>query len=118
MVEVFKFDKIFKHDKKIKNPQDNDEIILCAACLYKNRIKYISQPSNIKDGIVTLGYRHGEAIKMMDLLFPNIKWCENSVQGFLSSKNRFLTRVEAMQIAYKAKQVEELGCALISEDLY
>lgn len=39
-------------------------------------------------------------------------------QGFLTSKNRFVLRMEAAWIAFKAGQVSERKRTLYSEDLY
>lgn len=94
------------------------EKILCAACYYNNGKKYKGQPINIDQGIVTLGHRHGEAIETMILLFPKMTWYKNYENGFLTSRNRFVNRKEAREIAFKAGQVDKMADSLISEELY
>jgi hypothetical protein len=44
--------------------------------------------------------------------------CGEHVQGFLTSKNRFLDRQEAAKIAVGAGQCKESITYLFSEDLY
>jgi hypothetical protein len=42
----------------------------------------------------------------------------DSVQGFLSSKDIFLTRKEAGKLAFEQNQISEQTDCLFSEDLY
>jgi len=41
-----------------------------------------------------------------------------SIQGFITSKNRFVDRREGAQIAYEAGQTDEIKKKLYSEDIY
>lgn len=81
---------------------NSKEYILCAACFTNEQI--------------VAGYRHDDAIKGSIERFYN-----PGVQGFLTSKNRFVNRVQAAEIAFKAGQIISYNKnepCLISEDLY
>ena len=106
-----------------------NEKILCACVWYKDLEKIIDippsvfLPTNIDKGIIFCGFRHGQCIYTACAI-TGLKQSESgeSVQGFLTSKNRFVTREEALQIALKENQVinidEIRGDRLFSEDLY
>jgi len=79
------------------------EKILCAAVLY--------------EGILVAGYRHNDCIANILAFRPDAK-ISQEMQGFLTSKERFVDRKEAGQIAYKAGQIEKPIDLLLSEDLY
>lgn len=99
------------------------EKILCAAIHYKNCKTYEFQPLNIESGIVVTGYRHGHCFYTLKQIFPMNKDFE-IIQGFLTSKNRFVDRQEAFKIALHGKQIidyehtEDSDVTLISENLY
>lgn len=108
---------------------NENEKITCAAVWYKE-IKLKKEvpidaylPKNIDRGIVFIGHRHGQCIysKYAITGLRDAESGENE-QGFLTSKNRFVGRVEALQIALKENQVLDLkeirGNKLHSEDLY
>lgn len=66
--------------------------------------------------------RHGQVLQLSDIVFGD-KYVGREVQGFLTSTGRFVTRVEAMNIAFLAKQRfrQKKPCAppqLYSEDLW
>lgn len=97
------------------------EYILCAAIWYKEftcdvdahlRIKGM-QPNNIDKGIVICGWRHGNCIAVTKATtgYRTVTIATDGVgehiQGFLTSKNRFVDRHEAMEIAFEAGQVDE-----------
>lgn len=95
------------------------EKIVCAACKYKFR----------GDDVVTLGYRHNGAIFAADGMFFLIRhplhgelahrtFRESEVQGFITTKNRFVDRKEAAEVAYSAGQIASPKTELHSEDLY
>ena len=71
------------------------------------------QPFNINNGIVICGWRHGNCIAINKSLtgYRTVTFAEDGVgdheQGFLTSKNRFVDRYEAMKIAFEAGQVPE-----------
>lgn len=110
---------------KSKSP----EVILCAAIWYKElemkkeevlRPRGFS-PYNVETGIVFCGWRHPCVLYQM-VAMTGLRHAEagESVQGFLTSKNRFVDRHEALAIAIKQKQVNaaDVGNQLYSEDLY
>lgn len=101
-----------------------NERILCAAIWFDDGKKYPSQPFNIESGLVLCGWRHG-------CIFPQIGGLVRErqelgiyekEQGFLTSKNRFVGREEALEIALRENQVKDIndirGNRLFSEDLY
>lgn len=104
------------------------EFILCAANHYNNLTYYNSGPVNVEQGFVICGRRHHDCIRIFAMMvgFPyspeSQKLQNTEVQGFLTSKNRFVDRLEALQIAKEADQLitgagnPKLG--LFSEDLY
>lgn len=106
------------------------EKILCAAIWYKELPREIDargfQPVNTDVGIVVTGYRHGNCIATVKELsgLRSVKLAHDGVgelkQGFLTNKNRFVDRQEAMIIARKANQLinEDHTDTLFSEDLY
>jgi hypothetical protein len=105
------------------------ERIICAAVWYKEipikkEIPFEStNPKNCPTGLVFSGHRHGQCIytKCAVTGLRDAESGENE-QGFLTSKNRFVSREEALIIALRENQVmdikEILGNRLFSEDLY
>jgi hypothetical protein len=96
------------------------EYILCAAIWFDDGKKYDLQPSNIETGLVLCGWRHG-------CIFPQIGGLVKDrqelgiyekEQGFLTNKNRFVSRQEGAKIAFAAGQIKEEIVRLFSEDLY
>ena len=110
------------------------EKILCAAIHYDDGNPYRRlMPINIEVGMVVCGHRHGHCIQQLaEWFYPDwqtnkeqdqirIKVLRGSTQGFLTNKNRFLNREEAMLIAIEADQLicDDLGkVTLYSEHLY
>lgn len=99
------------------------ERILCAAIHYPNGTVYLHQPKNISSGIVICGRRHHNCISIFSVLHENSKEFSHisSVQGFVTSNDRFVTRKEALTIAKAAGQVIHKIIQtddLYSEDLY
>jgi len=102
------------------------EQIYSAAIWYKDlpSVKYM--PTNIDKGVVVEGHRHADIIRtVLNLLGKRtVQFGENSVgetvQGFITSKNRFVDRIEAMKIAREANQIisDTTFKELYSEDLY
>lgn len=104
----------------IEQKFSTDEVILCAAIHFDDGKKYGLQPYNIESGLVLCGWWHG-------CIFPQIGGLVKErqelgifekEQGFLTNKNRFVTREEAAEIALKAGQIKEPKNRLFSEDLY
>jgi len=99
------------------------ELILCASIHFDDGKVYANQPKNIETGIVLSGHRHG-------CIFPQLRFGHREditegelgiidiVQGFLTNKNRFVTREEAEEIAFNEGQIKEKKGRLYSEDLY
>ena len=102
------------------------EYILCAAIWYKDLENEIKQslPINCESGIVILGHRHGQCIQTLLALkgLRTVTYTPDGAghhtQGFLTSKNRFVNRKEAAQIAFDMGQTKDLKGLLFSEDLY
>lgn len=107
----------------------HNEYILCSAVWYKDlllkkpevlKIRGFS-PFNVDKGIVFCGWRHTNCIYQM-VAITGLKSIPSEageeVQGFLTSKNRFVDRKEAGEIAFKAKQINKEIDFLFSEDLY
>jgi hypothetical protein len=101
------------------------EYILCAANHYDDGKEHVHQPSNIKTGFVTCGHRHHNCIGTFAMIvgFPYSssaqKLHNTEVQGFLTSKNKFVDREEGTRIAILAEQVDDVYLKkLHSEDLY
>ena len=114
------------------------EYIACSAIHYPNGIKYHGQPINIESGFVAFGHRHAHCrITLVQLFYPNwvaekelphedqprLKVLNSEIQGFLTSKNRFVDREEGRDIAVVADQilpdrVKYLQGILYSEDIY
>jgi hypothetical protein len=101
------------------------EYIICAAIHFNDGKTYPHQPDNIKSGIVICGRRHHNCFTTAFVLNEGKKIIEQctdvngrSVQGFLTSKNRFVDRKEAAQIAIERGQITRKAEILFSEDLY
>lgn len=100
------------------------EKIICAAIWWMDYpiIKDIdtARPTNIITGIVFCGHRHHNCLHTMSSITGKADYeMGKSIQGFLTNKNRFVTREEGAKIhianggelSYSSKQ-------LYSEDLY
>lgn len=108
-----------------------DEKIICAAIWYKEipLKKTIPDvlPKNCDRGLVVSGHRHGQCMWVMGSL-TGLRSVMNApdgvgdyVQGFLTSKNRFVDREEAAQIWLKESPNNKLNYSsteLYSEDIY
>lgn len=96
------------------------EKILCAAIWYKDNGDYPHQPINIEKGYVWCGRRHHNIINLRGTLLKENTRGGNSIQGFLTNKDRFVDRLEAMSIAINANQLinKDPRDQLYSEDLY
>ena len=120
------------------------EYIVCSAILIKeirNHITDLSfdndnilyalkhlKPTNIETGIMLTGLRHDDCIFTGYLLVRtryNIsleqfieKFINDAEQGFLTSKNRFLNRVEAAEFIGNTPVTKQPTDLLISENLY
>jgi hypothetical protein len=97
------------------------EKIICSAIWYKNLNTAHLLPININKGVVICGHHHAHCIYTIHALSDK-RQAElgESVQGFLTNKNRFIDRMEALEIAIKANQLIEpvYGDELFSENIY
>jgi hypothetical protein len=86
-------------------------------------------PKNVDKGIVVCGHRHGQCIDIMKSLgtLRTVTFAEDGVgeheQGFLTNTNRFVNRIEALEIAIAANQIKpdevvNKHVGLFSENLY
>jgi len=95
------------------------EYILCAAIYYDDGQKYVHQPKNIDVGIVVCGRRHHNCFSILyNLLDDKYDIKLANTQGFLTSKDRFVSRAEAAEIALASGQIDKKTDVLFSEDLY
>ena len=105
------------------------EKILCAAIWYRDlKLKKIFDcnvlPINCDRGIVFCGFRHPQCMYSMSSM-TGLRCCEvkEYKQGFLTNKNRFVNRKDALEIAKNAGQIKDgidpnKLTRLHSEDLY
>ncbi len=105
------------------------EYILCASIWYKElplvRPELLEprgfRPYNVDRGIVISGWRHVNCLYQMASITGLRDIPEqvgDSIQGFLTNKNRFVGREEGTQIAFDAGQIKQHVISLYSEDLY
>ena len=103
------------------------EYIVCSAIHVGDDSKMESSPFNIKSGYVAYGLRHHNCLEVISKIYyfnlgqkgyPKIYYTYIKTQGFLTSKNRFVTRKEAAQIAFDNNQTNKLLEILYSEDIY
>lgn len=107
-----------------------NEYILCAAIWYKEipikkEIPYAyTNPINCPIGLVFCGHRHAQCMYTMTLV-TGLRTCEigedcsgEHIQGFLTSKNRFVDREEGAKIHIANGHKIDFENRLFSEDLY
>jgi hypothetical protein len=98
-----------------------DEWILCAAIWYKTPITPMHTVINCPIGVVMCGHRHPHIIGQLKSVAGK-RSVTSEVgeyeQGFLTNKNRFVSREEAATIAFAAHQIEQEKKQLYSEDIY
>lgn len=91
------------------------EYILCAAVKFDDGV-YRAHHIQYGSGVVACGFRHHNCFALRPHGFKG-----KETQGFLTSKDRFVDRMEARKIAVEAGQVTEPthhSINLFSEDLY
>lgn len=104
--------------KDIKNEKEN---ILCAAIWYKEVTpRAVHRPINTPGGVVVSGYRHGHCIsQILPLTGERMFKLGNHIQGFLTTKNRFVDRQEAAEIwVENGGELNYSDWELYSEDIY
>ncbi|MHB8871643.1 MAG: hypothetical protein ACYC5G_04275 [Candidatus Doudnabacteria bacterium] len=101
--------------------ETSKQYILCAAIYYNDGKKREHQPKNIETGIVVCGRRHHNCI-MTAIEFGKSAKQYPTEEGFITSKDKFVNREVALEIAKRANQILDLskvrGNVLYSEDLY
>jgi len=104
----------------------NKERIYSAAIWYQDLPTAKYNPINITSGVVVSGYRHADIIATVVNLLGK-RTCQvgedcagSHVQGFVTNQNRFVNRVEALEIARAADQIisDTTFNELYLEDLY
>lgn len=102
------------------------EYILCSAIWYKDiELKQVFDsnvnPVNVERGIVFCGFRHCHCMYTMCSI-TGLRSVQSEVgeyvQGFLTSKNRFVNREEGMVIATASNQVKETITNIKQRDLF
>lgn len=96
------------------------EYVMAAANYYNDGKDHMLQPYNIDKGFIIAGWRHGcVGMSYMAANKEAVNW-DNCIQGFLTTKNRFLTREEAYELVKNTGQLSKplLGGVLTSEDLW
>ncbi len=100
------------------------EYICCSANWYDDGVERVHNPINTPIGFVVCGLRHHNCINTFAEIvgFPysteSFELENNSIEGFLTSKNRFVDRTEGGKIAFLSGQTDTLIKKLHSEDLY
>lgn len=73
-------------------------------------------------GVVFTGVRHCEIFKDILRIHPNTETPISSPQGFVTDKNKFVSRDEALHLAVECGQLKGfndiIGGVLTSEDLW
>lgn len=117
--------KIGELESQLKE-KNNKERILCAAIWYKDFEAPYHNVTNIDSGVVLCGYRHAHIIGQL-VSVAGKRTCSNKgvvdcsgefVQGFLTSKNRFIDRKEAHKLFVELGGKPDFKDELYSEDLY
>ncbi len=97
---------------------NTQEYIICSAIHYPNHTtQSVHKPKNIQSGLVLCGRRHHNIIIIYHEL-TGLKTGEGTIQGFLTSKDRFVTREEAVPIALAANQIPFNRDVLDKKQLY
>jgi len=99
------------------------EYIMCSAIWVKDKeVDAVHIPKNIEYGAVYCGYRHCNCIELISHKYDRLKFIEiGNMQGFLTSQNRFVDRIEGMKIAKESGRLlkpQEVKKELYSEDLW
>lgn len=71
---------------------------------YQDGKLYPHQPLNIESGIVVCGLRHNNCIVILSRLLGASYDKRLVTQGFLTTDNKFVSRIEAFEIACKSNQ--------------
>lgn len=111
-----------KDNKRLEAHLNNGivEYVMCAANHYDDGKDHNHQPYNINKGFVICGWRHGCCGSAYLAANKDAKRWDACEQGFLTTKNRFLTRSEALELVKSTGQLDKplMGGILTSEDLW
>ena len=96
------------------------EVIVCSAMYVENSIESSGYlPINKWTGFVVCGPRHNSCFKIYEALSKMDYLSSDCIDGFITNRERFLSRQEAGKFAYESGQVKiDVGDFLTSEDLY
>jgi len=96
------------------------EYIMCAANYYDDGKDHFYQPYNINTGYVIGGWRHPCVGNVFMATHPEATRWDDCIQGFLTTKNRFLDRAESLELVKSTGQLTKpiIGGELTSEDLW
>ena len=96
------------------------EYVMCAAMYYDDGKDHLFQPYNIDKGFIIGGWRHPCCGTAYMAVNKDVKRWDDCIQGFLTTKNRFLNRQEAYELVIETGQLTKplIGGELTSEDLW
>ena len=96
------------------------EYIMCTANYYDDGLDHMFQPYNIDKGFIICGWRHPNAGSSYLAANKEASRWDNCIQGFLTTKNRFLNRKESLELVVSNGQLTKdiIGGELTSEDLW
>jgi len=96
------------------------EYVICAANYHNDGNDHMFQPYNIDKGFIIGGWRHPCVGQSYMSANKDAKTWDCCIQGFLTTKNRFLTRAEALELVVSTGQLNKpiIGGELTSEDLW
>jgi hypothetical protein len=110
------------------SPNETERIVWAAVWMddgqyYGDKCAVVSCTYDYKDarGLVFCGLRHSDCLGIMRCVLPDDfdwKTIKTEHQGFLTTKNRFVTREEAAVIAKEQGQLDVDTSYLFSEHLY
>jgi hypothetical protein len=112
------------HTRLYPEAAAKQEYIICAAIHFNDGKTHTHQPKNIEIGFVVTGRRHHNCFKTAFILAGEEvtkEYCRlkgNAIQGFVTSKDRFVDRKEGAEIAFTAGQIDKPTTCLFSEHLY
>jgi hypothetical protein len=102
------------------------EYIACSAIWVDDGVVRRGLPANLTTGFVGCGLRHWNCLLAISEVYGfrrNGKYDEGyfdfkKVEGFLTSWDRFVDRIEGAKIAFERGQTDKLFDRLHSEDIY
>lgn len=94
------------------------EQLLCAAIWFPNEETPYHTCINKPNGVVMCGHRHGHIIGQFNSVTGRMFTKQTYVQGFITTKNRFLDRHEAHKMFTEQGGKPQHNYELYSEDLY